>query len=96
MSSVPSFQVWMTCGLKPKDGQIRDTADCDNPAVSAIDRVDQVRVAAQRGLLQRRGDHLLDLVIGDRARTIRDRSASGCVVFRRRDHASSDCKPGRH
>lgn len=39
--SVDSFQVSTMCGLRPNARQIRETADCDTPSASAIERVDQ-------------------------------------------------------
>jgi hypothetical protein len=39
--SVDSFHVCTTCGFSPNVRQIRETVDCETPAVLAIDRVDQ-------------------------------------------------------
>ncbi|AGP55001.1 hypothetical protein M271_17190 [Streptomyces rapamycinicus NRRL 5491] len=39
--SVDSFQVSTMCGLRPNARQIRETADCDMPSASAIERIDQ-------------------------------------------------------
>lgn len=39
--SVDNFQVSTMCSLRPNARQIRETADCDMPSASAIERVDQ-------------------------------------------------------
>jgi hypothetical protein len=39
--SVGSFQVSTMCGLRPNARQIRETADCDTPSASAIERAYQ-------------------------------------------------------
>ncbi len=44
--SVDSFQVSTMCGLRPNARQIRETADCDMPSASAIERVDRQLAAA--------------------------------------------------
>ena len=58
------------CGLRPKSRQIRPIVDFDSPDLSAIDVRDQC-VALRRCLLQRRHDHVLDLVQSDRRRPAR-------------------------
>ena len=65
--SVDSLNVSWRCGLSPNARQIREIADWLIPVAAAIDRVDQC--VASTGLDSRvLHDHLLDCLIGHRAR----------------------------
>ena len=65
--SVDSFHVLMTCGLRPKARQIRETDDCDRPVSSSVDRVDQWLSWPRPFSVRTPGDRGLALLIGDRA-----------------------------
>ena len=65
--SVDSLKVSTWCGLRPNAFQIRPTVDFDRLVSSAIEARDKC-VTSIRGLtLQGGHDHVLDLLVGDRA-----------------------------
>ena len=66
--SVDSFQVCSRCGLRPNARQIREMADLAQPGGAGHRPGRPVGVVVGRRFPQRLGDHLLHLLVGDRAR----------------------------